>query len=257
MVALGDFEDDPGTAFLIFFTPLPRPSRVNEKEQKMKEIKSTAKATVDKQFTTQATITTPDGKPVVSLNDLKAALPVTRRVKKPKYSDLWKEKPVLTKLMPDGGIWVYANGFMIYRDASSRPYVLRVSEIKSQTYEFADKTETCSLDALPWETALFIFGDEHRERNLLEWNGRTQVQYDGFDDCDDDGEAEGIVLTASDDVENEAVERVSGDVQRMLGETIRQIDTRREQVLVEAIIVEISDAAANWRAEHAVFLLSR
>ena len=35
-----------------------------------------------------------------------------------------------------------------------------------------------------------------------------------------------------------------GDVQRTLGEVIRQLDTRREQVLVEAIIVEISDAAA-------------
>jgi general secretion pathway protein D len=34
------------------------------------------------------------------------------------------------------------------------------------------------------------------------------------------------------------------DVQRMLGELIRQLDTRREQVLVEAIIVEISDNAA-------------
>ncbi|MFN3945442.1 MAG: type II secretion system secretin GspD [Allosphingosinicella sp.] len=34
------------------------------------------------------------------------------------------------------------------------------------------------------------------------------------------------------------------DVQRMLGEVVRQLDTRREQVLVEAIIVEISDSAA-------------
>jgi general secretion pathway protein D len=34
------------------------------------------------------------------------------------------------------------------------------------------------------------------------------------------------------------------DVQRQLGEVIRQLDTRREQVLVEAIIVEISDTAA-------------
>ncbi len=34
------------------------------------------------------------------------------------------------------------------------------------------------------------------------------------------------------------------DVQRQLGEVVRQLDTRREQVLVEAIIVEISDAAA-------------
>jgi general secretion pathway protein D len=36
----------------------------------------------------------------------------------------------------------------------------------------------------------------------------------------------------------------SADVQRTLGEVIRQLDTRREQVLVEAIIVEISDTAA-------------
>lgn len=34
------------------------------------------------------------------------------------------------------------------------------------------------------------------------------------------------------------------DVQRMLGELIRQLDTRREQVLVEAIVVEIGDDAA-------------
>jgi general secretion pathway protein D len=35
-----------------------------------------------------------------------------------------------------------------------------------------------------------------------------------------------------------------GDIQRTLGEVVRQLDTRREQVLVEAIIVEISDSAA-------------
>jgi general secretion pathway protein D len=34
------------------------------------------------------------------------------------------------------------------------------------------------------------------------------------------------------------------DIQRQLGEVIRQLDTRREQVLVEAIVVEISDNAA-------------
>jgi general secretion pathway protein D len=34
------------------------------------------------------------------------------------------------------------------------------------------------------------------------------------------------------------------DVQRMLGEVIRQLDVRRQQVLVEAIIVEIGDTAA-------------
>ncbi|MBA4747651.1 MAG: type II secretion system secretin GspD [Sphingopyxis sp.] len=34
------------------------------------------------------------------------------------------------------------------------------------------------------------------------------------------------------------------DVQRMLGELIRQLDTRREQVLIEAVIVEVGDAAS-------------
>ena len=43
---------------------------------------------------------------------------------------------------------------------------------------------------------------------------------------------------------NAIIVAANSDTQRMLGETIRQIDTRREQVLVEAIIVEISDAAA-------------
>jgi general secretion pathway protein D len=35
------------------------------------------------------------------------------------------------------------------------------------------------------------------------------------------------------------------DVQRQLGEVIRQLDTRREQVLIEAIIAEVSDATVN------------
>lgn len=43
---------------------------------------------------------------------------------------------------------------------------------------------------------------------------------------------------------NAVIVAANSDVQRMLGEVIRQIDTRREQVLVEAIIVEISDSAA-------------
>lgn len=43
---------------------------------------------------------------------------------------------------------------------------------------------------------------------------------------------------------NAIVIAASGDMQRTLGEVIRQLDTRREQVLVEAIIVEISDTAA-------------
>jgi general secretion pathway protein D len=44
---------------------------------------------------------------------------------------------------------------------------------------------------------------------------------------------------------NAIVISAPSDTQRTLGEVVRQLDTRREQVLVEAIIVEISDAAAN------------
>lgn len=43
---------------------------------------------------------------------------------------------------------------------------------------------------------------------------------------------------------NAIVIAANADVQRQLGEVIRQLDTRREQVLVEAIIVEIGDLAA-------------
>jgi general secretion pathway protein D len=43
---------------------------------------------------------------------------------------------------------------------------------------------------------------------------------------------------------NAIVISASPDIQRTLGELIRQLDVRRQQVLVEAIIVEISDGAA-------------
>jgi general secretion pathway protein D len=43
---------------------------------------------------------------------------------------------------------------------------------------------------------------------------------------------------------NAIIVAANSDAQRQLGEVIRQLDTRREQVLVEAIIVEIGDNAA-------------
>jgi general secretion pathway protein D len=43
---------------------------------------------------------------------------------------------------------------------------------------------------------------------------------------------------------NALIVAANADAQRQLGEVIRQLDTRREQVLVEAIIVEIGDEAA-------------
>lgn len=43
---------------------------------------------------------------------------------------------------------------------------------------------------------------------------------------------------------NAIIVAANAEVQRMLGELIRQLDSRREQVLVEAIVVEIGDDAA-------------
>lgn len=43
---------------------------------------------------------------------------------------------------------------------------------------------------------------------------------------------------------NAIIVAANADVQRMMGELIRQLDVRRQQVLVEAVIVEISDNAA-------------
>ncbi|MEQ1510165.1 MAG: type II secretion system secretin GspD, partial [Sphingopyxis sp.] len=43
---------------------------------------------------------------------------------------------------------------------------------------------------------------------------------------------------------NAIIVAANADVQRMLGELIRQLDVRRQQVLVEAVIVEIGDNAA-------------
>lgn len=43
---------------------------------------------------------------------------------------------------------------------------------------------------------------------------------------------------------NAIIVAANSDVQRMLGELIRQLDARREQVLVEAVVVEIGDDAA-------------
>ncbi len=43
---------------------------------------------------------------------------------------------------------------------------------------------------------------------------------------------------------NAIIVAANPDIQRMLGELIRQLDVRREQVLVEAIVVEIGDDAA-------------
>ncbi|MFM9829667.1 MAG: type II secretion system secretin GspD, partial [Sphingomonas sp.] len=44
---------------------------------------------------------------------------------------------------------------------------------------------------------------------------------------------------------NAIVIAAPGEVQRQLGDVIRQLDTRREQVLVEAIVAEVSDSTAN------------
>ena len=78
----------------------------------MKEIKSTRQvnATVDNQST--PTITTPDGKPVVSLNDLKAVIPSTNGKALPTAKQLREnDQMILSQPLSDGDIHVYASGF--------------------------------------------------------------------------------------------------------------------------------------------------
>jgi general secretion pathway protein D len=58
------------------------------------------------------------------------------------------------------------------------------------------------------------------------------------------GSGRGAPVIARYEGTNAIIISAPGDIQRTLGEVVRQLDTRREQVLVEAIIVEISDAAA-------------
>ena len=58
------------------------------------------------------------------------------------------------------------------------------------------------------------------------------------------GSSGGKAIVARYEGTNAIIISAPADVQRTLGEVIRQLDTRREQVLVEAIIVEISDTAA-------------
>jgi general secretion pathway protein D len=58
------------------------------------------------------------------------------------------------------------------------------------------------------------------------------------------GSGRGTPVIARYEGTNAVIISAPGDLQRTLGEVVRQLDTRREQVLVEAIIVEISDAAA-------------
>ncbi|WP_224199754.1 MULTISPECIES: type II secretion system secretin GspD [Pacificimonas] len=83
----------------------------------------------------------------------------------------------------------------------------------------------------------------------------------------DDGEPAGaanVVLPASGERARAVIARYEGanalivsaapDLQRTLGEVIRQLDQRREQVLVEAIVAEVSDNAA--RALGVEFLLA-
>jgi general secretion pathway protein D len=58
------------------------------------------------------------------------------------------------------------------------------------------------------------------------------------------GTSKGGAIIARYEGANAVIISAPSDIQRTLGEVVRQLDTRREQVLVEAIIVEISDTAA-------------
>jgi len=165
---------------------------------------------------------------IVTLRDLKSALPDTRRVKTPTYKELCSLQPILEQPLDDGGLWVYPNGFAAYR-SGKRTTVLRVARASTHTYEFADGDKNCSLNDQPWATALVLYGEGRIEQNIREWDERRSVHYDGFDDFNENDEPEGeVVLTSADDVEAVVVGKLDNRMERMLGcltERQRQIFT--------------------------------
>ena len=229
MVALGDFEDDPGTAFLISFTSLRDRAGSMKRSSKMKEIKktqvnaasaATSAATVDKQSTAiTPTITTPDGKPVVSLNDLKLVIPSTNGKALPTAKQLReKDKMILFQPLNDGDIHVYASGFAVYR-SDRRTTVLRVDRVSSHTYEFATADKSISLGDQPWAPALVLAGDKRMNDMLADRYSRRSVGFaDDIDEEDSENRESGevAVVAGADDVEGAVVKKLSGDMERML-----------------------------------------
>ncbi len=160
---------------------------------------------------------------IITLRDLKSALPDTQLVKTPTYKELRSLRPFLEQPLGDGGLWVYANGFALYR-FGKRTTVLRVARASTHTYEFADGDKSCSLNDQPWATALVLYGEGRIEQNIREWDERRSLHYDGFDDFNENDEQESdVVLTSADDVEAVVMDKLDNRMEQMLDcLTVRQ-----------------------------------
>lgn len=75
-------------------------------------------------------------------------------------------------------------------------------------------------------------------------SGATQAPLPALSTAASSGNGRAAPIIARYDGLNAVIVSAPADTQRMLSQVIRQLDTRRDQVLVEAIIVEISDDAA-------------
>ncbi|MDD2294973.1 MAG: sigma-70 family RNA polymerase sigma factor [Eubacteriales bacterium] len=196
----------------------------------MKEIKSTRQvnATVDNQST--PTITTPDGKPVVSLNDLKAVIPSTNGKALPTAKQLREnDQMILSQPLSDGDIHVYASGFAVYR-SDRHTAVLRVDRVSTHTYEFATSDKAISLGDQPWAPALVLAGDKRMNDMLADRYSRRSVGFaDDVDEEDSEnrGRGEVAVVAGADDVENKVVSKLDDRVRKML----EHLTARQRQIV--------------------------
>ena len=199
----------------------------------MKEIKGNQNQS---QATAQTTI---DWGNIVTLRDLKDTLPDTRRVKTPTCKELRSLQPILQQPLEDGGLWVYPNGFAVYR-SGRRTTVLRIEHACSHTYEFVDGDTNCSLNDQPWAAALVLYGEGRIEQNTREWDERRSVHYDGFDDYDANDESEGqVVLTSDDDIEAVVVGKLDNCMEQML----RSLTARQRQIVEMYYCQELTQQA--------------
>ena len=179
----------------------------------MKEIKKTQ----NRQNINNHAVNSVGDKPIVTLDDLKGIMPDIRRVKTPCVKELHQLQPILVKPLSDGGLWVYPNGFAMYK-SGRRTSVLRIARAGSHTYEFLDGEKILSLNDQPWASALVLYGEGRIEQNTREWDARRNVRYDGFEDFDETGEPESkVVLAATDDVEGTVVDKLDNPTEKMLG----------------------------------------
>ena len=176
---------------------------------------------------------------IVTLRDLKDTLPDTRRVKTPTCKELRSLQPILQQPLEDGGLWVYPNGFAVYR-SGRRTTVLRIEHACSHTYEFVDGDTNCSLNDQPWAAALVLYGEGRIEQNTREWDERRSVHYDGFDDYDANDESEGqVVLTSDDDIEAVVVGKLDNCMEQML----RSLTARQRQIVEMYYCQELTQQA--------------